>query len=86
MRSSSGSFAGKWRISMTRAVCITIDNNKEELVHRKKQVRFIVKGTSVAVLEWQKNSHSQNHHGTLEYDKARNRTHTIERNIPIPTR
>ena len=30
----------------------TIDNNKEELVHRKKQVRFIVKGTSVAVLKW----------------------------------
>ena len=64
----------------------TIDNNKEELVHRKKQVWFIVKGTSVAVLEWQKNSHSQNHHGTLEYYKTRNRTHTIERNIPIPTR
>ena len=64
----------------------TIDNNKEELVHRKKQVWFIVKGTSVAVLEWQKNSHSQNHHGTLEYYKTRNRTHTIERNISIPTR
>ena len=30
----------------------TIDNNKEKLVHRKKQVRFRVKGTPVAVLEW----------------------------------
>ena len=42
----------KWRTSMTRAVCITIDNNKEELVHRKKQVRFRVRDTAVAVLEW----------------------------------
>ena len=30
----------------------TIDNNKEELVHRKKQVRFMVRDTAVAVLEW----------------------------------
>ena len=30
----------------------TIDNNKEELVHRKKQVRFRVRDTPVAVLEW----------------------------------
>ncbi len=30
----------------------TIDNNKEELVHRKKQVKFRVKGTPVAVLGW----------------------------------
>ena len=30
----------------------TIDNNKEELVHRKKYVRFRVKSTPVAVLEW----------------------------------
>ena len=30
----------------------TIDNNKEELVHRKKQVRFRVRDTVVAVLEW----------------------------------
>ena len=30
----------------------TIDNNKEELVHRKKQVRFRVRETAVAVLEW----------------------------------
>ena len=30
----------------------TIDTNKEELAHRKKQVRIIVKGTAVAVLEW----------------------------------
>ena len=30
----------------------TIDNNKEELVHRKKQVRFRVRDTAVAVLEW----------------------------------
>ena len=30
----------------------TIDNNKEELVHRKKQVRFRVRNTVVAVLEW----------------------------------
>ena len=29
----------------------TIDNNKEELVHRKKQVRFRVRNTAVAVLE-----------------------------------
>ena len=38
----------------------TIDNNKEELAHRKKQVRFIVKGTSVAVLKWWKTSQSPN--------------------------
>ena len=30
----------------------TIDNNKEELVHRKKQVRFMVRDTAVAVMEW----------------------------------
>ena len=30
----------------------TIGNNKEELVHRKKQVRFRVRDTVVAVLEW----------------------------------
>ena len=30
----------------------TIDNNKEELAHRKKQVRFRVRDTVVAVLEW----------------------------------
>ena len=30
----------------------TIDNNKEKLVHRKKQVRFMVRDTAVAVLEW----------------------------------
>ena len=30
----------------------TIDNNKEELVHRKKQVRFRVRNSAVAVLEW----------------------------------
>ena len=30
----------------------TIDNNKEELVHRKKQVRFMVRNSAVAVLEW----------------------------------
>ena len=30
----------------------TIDNNKEELVHRKKQVKFMVKNSAVAVLEW----------------------------------
>ena len=30
----------------------TIDNNKEELAHRKKQVRFRVKSTPVAALEW----------------------------------
>ena len=37
---------------MTRTVCITIDTNKEELVHRKKQVRFRVRDTVVAVLKW----------------------------------
>ena len=30
----------------------TIDNNKAELVHRKKCVRFRVRDTPVAVLEW----------------------------------
>ena len=30
----------------------TIDNNKEELVHRKKCVRFRVRDTPFAVLEW----------------------------------
>ena len=30
----------------------TIDNNKEELAHRKEQVRFRVKNSAVAVLEW----------------------------------
>ena len=30
----------------------TIDNNKEELAHRKKQVKFRVRYTAVAVLEW----------------------------------
>ena len=30
----------------------TIDNNKEELAHRKKQVKFMVKNSAVAVLEW----------------------------------
>ena len=30
----------------------TIDNNKEELVHRKKQVRFRVRDTPAAVLGW----------------------------------
>ena len=30
----------------------TIDNNKEEWVHRKKQVRFRVRDTVVAVLKW----------------------------------
>ena len=30
----------------------TIDNNKEEWVHRKKQVRFRVRDTVVAILEW----------------------------------
>ena len=30
----------------------TIDNNKVELAHRKKQVRFMVMDTAVAVLEW----------------------------------
>ena len=29
----------------------TTDNNKEELAHRKKQVRFMVRDTAVAVLE-----------------------------------
>ena len=29
----------------------TIGNNKEELVHRKKQVKFMVRDTVVAVLE-----------------------------------
>ena len=29
-----------------------IDNNKEELAHRKKYVRFRVKSTPVAVLGW----------------------------------
>ena len=43
---------GKGRTSMTRTVCITIGNNKEELTHRKKQVRFRVMDTVVAVLEW----------------------------------
>ena len=31
---------------MTRTVCITIDNNKEEWVHRKKQVRLYGEGHS----------------------------------------
>ena len=30
----------------------TIDNNKGKLAHRKKQVRFMVMDTAVAVLEW----------------------------------
>ena len=30
----------------------TIDNNKEELVHRKKYVRFRVRNSAVAVLGW----------------------------------
>ena len=30
----------------------TIDNNKEELIHRKKQVRFRVSDTAAALLEW----------------------------------
>ena len=30
----------------------TIDNNKEELAHRKKQVRFRVRDTPAAVMEW----------------------------------
>ena len=30
----------------------TIDTNKEELAHRKKQIRFRVRDTVVAVLEW----------------------------------
>ena len=38
----------------------TIDNNKEELVHRKKQVRFRVRDTAVAVLKWWKISQSPN--------------------------
>ena len=29
-----------------------IDNNKGELVHRKKQVRFMVMDTAAAVLKW----------------------------------
>ena len=29
----------------------TLDNNKEELGHRKKQVRFMVRDTAVAVME-----------------------------------
>ena len=29
-----------------------IDNNKEQLAHRKKQVRFRVGDTAIAVLEW----------------------------------
>ena len=29
-----------------------IDTNKEELAHRKKQVRFRVRDTVVAVLKW----------------------------------
>ena len=29
-----------------------IGNNKEELAHRKKQVRFMVRNSAVAVLEW----------------------------------
>ena len=61
----------------------TIDNNKGKLVHRKKQVRFMVKGTLVAVLEWCRRSPN---HRTPEYHKARNRTHTIERNISISIR
>ena len=64
----------------------TIDNNKGKLVQGKKQVRFRVKNSAAADLEWQKNLHSQNHHTTLEYYKTRNRTHTIERNISISTR
>ena len=47
---------GKWRTLMTRTVLHhnghTIDNNKEELVHRKKQVRFRVRDTAAAVLKW----------------------------------
>ena len=30
----------------------TIDNNKEELAHGKKNDRFRVRDTAVAVLEW----------------------------------
>ena len=30
----------------------TLDNNVEQLVHRKKQARFMVKGTPVTVLKW----------------------------------
>ena len=30
----------------------TLDNNVEQLVHRKKQARFRVKNSAVAVLEW----------------------------------
>ena len=30
----------------------TIDTNKEELAHRKKQIRFRVRNTAVADLEW----------------------------------
>ena len=30
----------------------TIDNNKEELAHRKKQVRFRVRDTPAAVMGW----------------------------------
>ena len=29
-----------------------IDNSKEELAHRKKQVRFRARNTVVAVMEW----------------------------------
>ena len=29
-----------------------IDNNKGELVHRKKNVRFMIRDTAAAVLEW----------------------------------
>ena len=38
----------------------TIDTNKEELVHRKKQVRFRVRNSAVAVLKWWKTSQSPN--------------------------
>ena len=30
----------------------TIDNNKEELAHRKKQIRYRVRNSAVVVLEW----------------------------------
>ena len=30
----------------------TLDNNVEQLVHRKKQARFRVRDTAAAVLEW----------------------------------
>ena len=30
----------------------TIDTNKEELAHRKKQVRFMVRDTPAAVMGW----------------------------------